>query len=328
MSDEFEYRRNPNPPKTTDRSPVDPTRQWVRDGLTNFPTTLNDGDILAVRDKIFATYGRRCDRPSDVLKSAEELLTQTINHIPGTPMVGVFTSVLGALERAQEEMAEYDTHGLGAQKAILELAVKRGFDLGDEQALMVVITNLGQPKNGQQQGFLPQSASARQQQNKFENEAREHFEKDRLIKSITRGKPGFPLPRTLQKKYLNEDHGKAINRDSASLARLGLEDLREIDQAVADYRNTRDGMRVAPADQVEGITATVQNKTGYMGSNAQDEFLAHPSDPTREFTPKEVKQNIRELLFQNGQSRGPARVAAINRILRGESYNGPRPGGN
>jgi hypothetical protein len=310
------------------------TEDVVRDALINFstrfPTKLNEAEILAVRDKIYAMPNPRFE-PADVLLTAKEMLAQTINHVPGDSLEGKFQSVLLALQRAKELVSEYDASGVGAQKAIFNLAVERGFNLSDEQQLAAVITDLGQPKNGQQQGFLPQSASARQQQTKFENEAREQFEKDRLIQSITRGKTGFPLPRTLQKKYLNEDHGKAINRDSASLQRLSLEDLREIDQAVAAYRSTRDGVPVAPvAEQVEeGVSATrPAQQTNYMGSDALDEFLAHPSDPNREYSPKEVKQNIRELLFNKGQSRGPARVAAINRILRGESYIGPRPGGN
>jgi hypothetical protein len=53
-----------------------------------------------------------------------------------------------------------------------------------------------------------------------------------------------------------------------------------------------------------------------------DEFLAFPGDPSREYTPREAKQNLRELMFfpNSNQGRGPRRVAAINRLLSGRKY--------
>ena len=53
-----------------------------------------------------------------------------------------------------------------------------------------------------------------------------------------------------------------------------------------------------------------------------DEFLAHPQHSEREYTISEAKADLKNLLFlpNSNQSRGPRRVAALNRLLAGRKY--------
>ena len=285
-------------------------RERVRTGLEDqlFHTNLNEADLGALRDRVFATRGARLDYPTDVAKIARQMLE-----------AWEFSSALGALRGAKGLTPKYDSSGIAAKPFIFKLADELDINFADHRALAAVITQLGE------KGILPLSESGQQEERQARAVAQDESERSALIQSITRGHKSFPI--------FSPAYGKAKNVDSASLEHETTERLREIDKAVAAYRSARDGARVDPIRERvndEGISATftTQKKTaGYMGSDANDEFLAHPSDPTREYTPREVKQNIRELLFINGQSRGQARVNAINRVLRGEQYTGPRPGG-
>jgi len=70
----------------------------------------------------------------------------------------------------------------------------------------------------------------------------------------------------------------------------------------------------------DGVTAIQHARERELES---DEFLVFPgSDPPREYTMREAKANLRELMFYPGsnQGRGPRRTAAINRLLSGRKF--------
>lgn len=308
------YRGNTNdrkPPNTTIGRGDPEWERWSRDrvrtGLADqgFKTTINEADVVLLRDKVVDSSRARLDHPTTIVKIAQEMLEAE-----------EFSSVRVALSQAKEKVPEYDANSIPAKREIFARANAADLDFANVDDLAATILHLGQKQ------FLPLSELGKQEKLQAENVGREELERNALIRSITRGKSAFPLWSPI--------HGKAMSVSSDSLAHENTQRLREIADSVERYRALRDGRPVAPVQQdvEEGVTATitVQKKTtGYMGDDAQDEFLAHPSDPTREYTPREVKQNIRELLFINGQSRGQARVNAINRVLRGEQFNGPRP---
>jgi hypothetical protein len=287
------------------------TREWVRNALDNFPTKLNEADIGALRDKIFATHGLRLDRPVDVLYIADKMLA-----------AWEFSSVRAALERAKQKAPEYNANFYGAKELIFARAHAIDCDFANEDDLAAIIVHLGDS------GSLPKSELGKQEQRQAEDMAREQLERDRLIASITRGHSSFP--------FYSPAHGKAKNVDSASLEHESTERLREIADSVSRYREARDGKPVERTKEVADDSVTSTERAPKYASRGvpqfepgNDEYLEFPdSNPSREYTPREIKASIRELLFQNGQSRGPKRVGAINRILRNEQYNGPRPGGN
>jgi hypothetical protein len=296
------YESGPGDPAWEKRS-QEMTRFALDDQRSPFAV---DAELELVRDT--AMKDGRIDHYTHVAKIAQQLYNSGQIHLRA--------NVRDALEVARAAVGEYDANGIAAERLIISKALETDLDAANLDDLIATILHLGQNKS------LPRSASDLQQERQAVATAQEEFERGTLIRSITRGKPAFPLWSPI--------HGKAMSVSSGSLQHESTQRLKEIADSVERYRALRDGRPVVPvAEQVdEGIVATItaqKKTTGYMGSDAQDEFLAHPDHPEREYTQKEIKQNLRQLLFIHGQSRGQARVNAINRVLRGEQYNGPRP---
>jgi hypothetical protein len=142
----------------------------------------------------------------------------------------------------------------------------------------------------------------------------------RLIATIESGHKTYPLWSTV--------HGQFRYLAVEELENETNEMLEALAQRVPEWREQLTGShRPEPIkrEAVEGVTAKVAPQKVHY-AEAEEEFLANPADPAREYTAKELKgmsnTEWRSLLFINGQSRGRARVAAVNRVLRGDKYTG------
>jgi hypothetical protein len=141
----------------------------------------------------------------------------------------------------------------------------------------------------------------------------------RLIATIASGNTTYPLWSTA--------HGQFRYLAVEELENESDEMLEALSQRIPEWRKQLGSRRPEPqvVEVDEGLTAKVAPQKVHY-AEAEDEFLGHPDDPTREYTPKELKgmsnTEWRKLLFINGQSRGKARVNAVNRILRNEKYTG------
>jgi hypothetical protein len=282
------------------------TRNWVREVLQGLKSTPNDGDVVAVRDRTHEKYGR-WDREY-VTEVGKDMLLN-----------GEWTAAQTALEKAKKTANEWQAEGIAARNLILKVAFGAGLDLSREEDLVATIVHLGQKNQ------LNPSEIGRQRQAAAAQTARDIQERARLTASITLGKEMFDLPQSSQKRLWRTDYGRPKAIPSSTLDNESLEDLRLIAAEVADLRKAKYGTTAAPETQQDnGLEASVPAQR--IPAEPQDEFLASATDPSREYTRKELMSLSRgeynRLLFNNGQSRGAARRNAIERILRGQPYRG------
>jgi hypothetical protein len=215
------------------------TREQVREAINDkqFRIHLSEADIILLRDKNFATPGRRLDHPADVIKTAREMLIQTINHIPGSSLEGKFSSVLAALETAKQDAWEWNANGFAAQREIFNTAYEADLDLANPVDLAATINELGKRE------FLSKSAEGREQEKQLQDAARKELEKATLRASIMQGR------KSTYEKWDGKE-GKIIYIDKESLERRANEDddahlsrLAQIDRDVSDLRRNQNGTR-------------------------------------------------------------------------------------
>jgi hypothetical protein len=282
------------------------TRYHVRDVLRELKTTPNEGDIITVRDRVNEAYGR-WDK-EHVLEIGKDMLLK-----------GEWTSVQQALENAKRTANEWNAEGIGARNLLLQSAFNAGLDLAREEDLVATIVHLGE------HGRLVPSEIGRQRQAEAAQHARDIQERAQLIGEITLGKEMFDLPQQTQRRLWKCDYGRPKAIASSSLDAETLEGLREIAADVRALNQFRYGTTAAPSLQ-EDNTVTASIPAQKSPTVAQDEFLAHPADPSREYTRKELlslsRGEYNRLLFNGSQSRGVARRNAIERILRNQPYKG------
>ena len=125
----------------------------------------------------------------------------------------------------------------------------------------------------------------------------------RLIATIASGNTTYPLWSAI--------HGQFRYLPVEDLESETNEMLEALSQRVPEWRKQLGSRSPEPVkrEAVEGVTAKVAPQKVHY-AEAEDEFLAHPSDPAREYNAKELKSmsntEWRHLLFINGQSRGRA----------------------
>src|SRR5882724_3983915 len=139
------------------------SRDMVKNALADqgFKTTLNDADILMLRDRVMATRGARLDYP---VKIAQAMLES-----------GEFSSVRAALETAKQMAPEYDANCLAAERMIIKKAIETELDAANSDDLVATILHLG--KNGS----LPRSASDLQQERQIRADVQKDFERVALV---------------------------------------------------------------------------------------------------------------------------------------------------
>ena len=116
------------------------------------------------------------------------------------------------------------------------------------------------------------------------------------------------------------NHGAFKYPLCSSLENESDEMLEALALRVPEWREQIAGGKKQREQLPDGVTATQHARERELES---DEFLTFPdSDPPREYTIKEAKQNLRELLFypDSRQGRGPRRVKAVNRLLSGRKF--------
>lgn len=151
----------------------------------------------------------------------------------------------------------------------------------------------------------------------------------KIIQNITNGKPTYSA--------FSKIHGQVRQFNSAELETMSTGDLRAVEAAVMGYRQRRDGDVGGPQEAAESNAPAAdrwltENRglqtTAPAPKNvpviADDEFLACPSDPSREYTRKELVNmrpaDLKNLILCGGQQRSKARSNAISRILQGRRY--------
>jgi len=108
-----------------------------------------------------------------------------------------------------------------------------------------------------------------------------------------------------------------------SLANESNEMLLVLSQRVPEWRKQIVGERIEKQITRENDSLGELNTRPERVELENDEFLQFPgSNPPREYSVSEAKSHLRELLFlpNSSQSRGPRRVAALNRLLAGKRY--------
>jgi hypothetical protein len=189
---------------------------------------------------------------------------------------------------------------------VAEEAHYSGVRANDAQGLLEIIQNLGQ-----QHDWKLNEEGLRRQHQRQDIQCRE-----RLIQTIAAGRSMYPVWRP--------EHGQFRYFPIADLENESDEVLKALAQRVPEWREQIGGhsLKGTKPQAEEGVTLSVPAQK-HVGV-ANDEFLAYPTDPTREYTTQEIKRMSRDeynrLVFAHGQSRGTARRNAITRILAGRKY--------
>jgi hypothetical protein len=236
------------------------TRNMIRFALRDFDfgTTLNDGDIGMLRDEVFKIG--RVDHAPLVVSTAQNML-----------LCGRFSSVMAALESAQQIVPEYDARGQAGASMVLKAAYEGSLDCADDNALASIINHLGE------KGRLILSDVGRAKKNQIQTTANELAERNRLYAEITRGKDAFPL--------FDPRYGKARQIPAATLETETTESLRTIAASVAAYRAARDGkastINPSQVDSTEGVASnyTPTRQQADLTQQAQPEAANDLIDP-------------------------------------------------
>jgi hypothetical protein len=271
-------------------------RMLLEQWRPRFNAPAND-DVI-VSDANAALTARREALLDIIDKAAEE---RRIIYAP---------AVDAALQAAKARHPHHSFDSFGFEKRVFDKAEYLKFDITSATVLGDVMEAMIDDKDER----VPLSAFGKQ----CEQQQAQAKNINMIIQRITRGKPEFPLPQNLHKKYLGVDHGRAKNIASTLLDRLSLEALREIDQAVASYRNARDGVHVAPSatqsDEGVAATAPAQKSIPFMGGETD---LANPKTGA-EFTKAEIHWLVKNDLpmFRKLMARNTKR---LNEILAQQS---------
>ena len=268
----------------------------VRNLLNDYAPNLTAGQAFLplVRDRILST-GRLDDGPH-CLSVIDEMHRN--GELPLRPEIEAARSKAWG-ESLYVRKKAFDL-------MIAEEAHYSGVRADDPRGLLEIIQRLG----GQENWPLNEEGLRRQRQQ--QNIQR----RQRLIQTIAAGRTTYPVWKS--------EHGQFRYYDVASLENETDEMLEALAQRVPEWREQIAGGRKESKSRatVEGVSLTSPAQKHI--EVADDEFLAHPSDPTREYNAREIKSMSREqynrLIFAQGQSRGKARTNAVTRILAGRKF--------
>ena len=186
-------------------------------------------------------------------------------------------------------------------------------DANDSNVLLGIISSLGDQENW--------TRNLRGVEELAEQQLIQRRQRRIAAISINGTKTQYPLWRP--------EHGQVRYYDCSTLEGEDDANLEALSNSVSSLRAQLAGA-TAPRPQAsttnDGLTSNVKPQNRLAAQ--EDEFLAHPLNPEREYTATEIKKlspdDYRRLVFV-GDSRhqvNRSRSNAINRILRGEQFKG------
>jgi hypothetical protein len=282
------------------QGPGDPEWEtWTTERVRNlvdehFPTlSTQQAFLIQVRDEIFRTG--RLDREEHCISVIKRM------NLPMKPELRNALDV-GWQSSPYQPCDAYE-------KQILDEALGSGLcDITSIQTLKGILMRLGE-----QYGWALNSEGVRQMQERQAAERRK-----RLIQTIAAGRSTYPL--------FVKAHGQVRYFEVALLENETDETLESLALTVPQLRSQiagRNSVKRAQPQVEEGISLTAPAQK-HAVQVVDDEFLAHPQHPEREYTASEIKrlssEAYRRLVFSGSQSRGAARRAAITRILSGRNF--------
>ncbi len=242
----------------------------------------------------------------DIQVSGKPIAADVSNVLPYVKNLPIKQGIQDALMQAWSQSDYLECSAYNGE--ILQEAIDGGYqEIASYQLLSGILNRLAKLNNWQ---LKEQPAE----------ELRSANRRQYLIDIISSGRATYP--------FWNSAHGQVRWLDVVGLEAESEEMLEALAIKTPELRAMLAGKAapkpVAPAAD-EGITSTVKARS-IQHPQAQDEFLAHPDHPEREYTKQEIARMSRaeynNLIYIQGQPRGIARTTAINRILRNEPYAG------